>query len=1021
MKKSKRFLSLLLAVVMAMSLLLMTGMADNSAAVATQSDAKSSEDNLVMSKVYDPDTGMLTLEAYATGESQTQTVTKPVDIALVLDVSGSMENKKLRTGTGAWEKAYHFGDGKNIFGVQTGTNYRETYIKVGNRNDLSELDTVYGANTDGEHPIYFLHSVNFVADGLTKMRYTGTEWQYYGWTATWGGGKWEWKSVDKSSFASGNVYISKLDALKLAVSKFIDAAAEKSGNNPDDPCRISVIKFAGDKNTSVGNDTYEHSNTDTGWANYSQVVLGMTDLSGSGVQTVTDSVKALLASGATRADYGMQLAQTVLYPENDQHSDHKKVVLMFTDGEPTSTSNFENSVANGAITASGAMKNKGATVYTVGCFANTPSTETQNYMDYVSSNYPSATSMEAPGTSASTKYYKTTDNSTELTGIFETINQEIGGTKVTLKSDAVLKDVVSEYFDLPENAVASDIKVHTESAQFSNGVLTGWTNDNNENNPYKAEIGADRKTITVTGFDYSAAANWVGSHGGNYHGKKIVVQIPIVDNKTGYGTVPTNTDASGIYKSANGDMVKAFVSPTVYFPYYQVAHVQGSAVVKTDKYRVEPNSENVTLTDKVTDQDNYLYGGGFLDQNCTMPSQNGKTGFTTPGEGETYYIREVSNKYLRPSDYDVWQHTGKNAEVHVTHMYMLAPVDCLNYQSVGFLVERNGVTTVTRSQSNGADIAYGVVNAMQSGSLYDQVYVKDGVLRSSKTEVTDRDAGYISMSELEDANFFNNAGATVTFLPYWVTLDGVMVTGTTQSTCTNLGIGTTDKYKWLGYSEDSAKLTADANVTYAPAMKMLSFCKAAAFETDPAVLEAQTVTITVNDNGSVTTVNLDKGDLTGKLTPAGADGKVFAGWYTDEACTVPADFSDVQSDMTVYAKYVSGAYLSVKYKQVGVFRVRSVTLLSAVDSKDYQDSGYIINGEQVSCTNYKNRYGIITARMIFGRDVSRSAQLMTYSYATTGLTKGDTIEIVPYWVTLDGTLVTGTARTLTYNVRGLNG
>ena len=277
------------------------------------------------------------------------------------------------------------------------------------------------------------------------------------------------------------------------------------------------------------------------------------------------------------------------------------------------------------------------------------------------------------------------------------------------------------------------------------------------------------------------------------------------------------------------------------------------------------------------------------------------------------------------------------------------------------------------------------------------------------------------MSELADANFFNNAGETVTFLPYWVTLDGVMVTGTTQSTCTNLGIGTNDSYKWLDYREAPAALTADANVTYAPAMKMLSFCKAAAFETDPAVLEAQTVTITVNENGSVTTVNLDKGDLTGKLTPAGADGKVFAGWYTDEACTVPADFSDVQSDMTVYAKYVSGAYLSVKYKQVGVFRVRSVTLLSAVDSKDYQDSGYIINGEQVSCPNYKKRYGIITARMIFGRDVSRSAQLMTYSYATTGLAKGDTIEIVPYWVTLDGTLVTGTARTLTYNVRGLNG
>lgn len=875
------------------------------------------------------------------------------------------------------------------------------------------LDTKYGA----AQGTYLLNSVSGC---LTQMKYEDNQWWYLGsdlkgikWVATW-------KPVSNRDFGSGKIYISKLNALKIAVQRFVDAANEASYNNQSDPCRISIIKFAGTKKDSVGNDFYQDGSYTY---NNSQIVTELTPLNGGGAQAVKDAVLSLKAGGATQANYGMELANTVLAQQGVEHTDHKKVTIMFTDGEPTSSNRFETSVANGAITASKAMKDKGTSVYTVGCFKNTPSSSSDIYkfMNYVSSNYPSATSMKAPGTSASTKYYKTTDNSTELTGIFETINQEIGGTEVTLKSDAVLKDVVSEYFDLPENAVASDIKVHTESAQFSNGVLTGWTNDNNENNPYKAEIGADRKTITVTGFDYSAAANWVGSHGGNYHGKKIVVQIPIVDNKTGYGTVPTNTDASGIYKSANGDMVKAFVSPTVYFPYYQVAHVQGSAVVKTDKYRVEPNSEIVTLTDKVTEQDRYLYGGGFLDKDCTMPSQNGKTGFTTPGKGETYYIREVSNKYLLPSDYDVWQHTGKNAEVHVTHMYMLAPVDCLNYQSVGFLVERNGVTTVTPSQSNGADIAYGVVNATKNGSLYDQVYVKDGVLRSSKTEVTDRDAGYISMSELEDANFFNNAGETVTFLPYWVTLDGVMVTGTTQSTCTNLGIGTNDSYKWLGYNEDTAALTADANVTYAPTMKMLSFCKAAAFETDPAVLEAQTVTITVNDNGSVTTVNLDKGDLTGKLTPAGADGKVFAGWYTDEACTVPADFSDVQSDMTVYAKYVSGAYLSVKYKQVGVFRVRSVTLLSAVDSKDYQDSGYIINGEQVSCTNYKNRYGIITARMIFGRDVSRSAQLMTYSYATTGLTKGDTIEIVPYWVTLDGTLVTGTARTLTCNGYGLKG
>ena len=964
MKKSKRFLSLLLAVVMAMSLLLMTGMADNSAAddaanaastyVRNDDTWDSGVNGLKMHKEYvsadNGTSGTLKLEAYVTGESQTTMVTQPVDTVLVLDASGSMSDD----------------------------------ITIGSGVDvLPLLDTKYG----GAEGTYTVKIKVGLVQFTYPLRYNNGAWQYDKKLGTWTdiiGSGWE----DNVK----NTYITKQNALKIAAKHYIDSAVASS--DPNHPNRIAIVSYADDATT----------------------VMKLTDVT-TGAQDLKNAIDKLGADGGTHSNLGLKDAQAIL-----AESTQKKVAIMFTDGEPGLYGDWETEsvdTANDAIGTSKDMKAAGVTVYTVGCFSKLRQpTKTETYMNYVSSNYPNATDMNHGGTGGADKgYYLPAPTSSELNKVFNKIAQETGGASYTLNSAAVMQDVVSQYFDI-DTSDGKTVKAHTETctAIDANGNPTAW-----RNNDDSLTCQTNDKTVTVTGFDYTA--NWVGSHSGKAGGQKLVLEIPIKDNGTGTNWQKTNADGSAIF---SGDKkVADFHSPEVYFPYYEVTLVNANGVGAGKSYRLE---DKTALTDRV--DSGYLYGGAFNDAACTMvyPFDTGVNGKTfTPTEKAHYYVWEAPNKYLLPIDYDVWQHTGKDAareEVHVTHMYMLAPVDRLNYQSVGFLVERDGVTTVTPSQSNGADIAYGVVNATKNGDFYDQVYVKNGVLQSSQTgpvAEANRDAGYISMSELEDANFFNNAGETVTFLPYWVTLDGVMVTGTTQSTCTNLGIGKNESYKWLDYREDPAALTADAHVTYAPAMKMLSFCKAAAFETDPAVLEAQTVTITVNDNGSVTTVNLDKGDLTGKLTPAGADGKVFAGWYTDEACTVPADFSDVQSDMTVYAKYVSGAYLSVKYKQVGVFRVRSVTLLSAVDSKDYQDSGYIINGEQVSCTNYKNRYGIITARMIFGRDVSRSAQLMTYSYATTGLTKGDTIEIVPYWVTLDGTLVTGMARTLTYNVRGLNG
>ena len=540
MTKAKRMLSLLLAVIMILSVIPIT-------ASAAENDGTTG--GIKTHKEYNEETGYLTLEAYVTGASQTQIVAQPVDIALVLDTSGSMEKKEHKKIL--WPKAYYYD--------------AEYFINVGSRNDLSELDTVYGANTDGEHPVYFLRSTESAT--VTKMRYVNGQWEYYGWNLI---GGYDWKTVDKSNFGSGDVFISKLDALKLAVRKFIDTA--NAASDPAHPNRISIIKFAGNKKDTIGDERYDSSNTDSGWSNYSQIVLGLTAVNGN-ASLLKDTVDSLLASGATRADFGMQHAQTVLASTD---SSRKKVAIMFTDGEPTSGNSFETAVANGAITAAKALKDSGTTIFTVGCFSTTPKTDPTTYMNYVSSNYPNATSTTVGGTKAADKYYSRATTSTHLTDIFQSISQEVGGASVTLTETTVLKDTVSKYFDLDTDGVdAKAIKVHTETctAIDADGNPTAWSNDNNYN-AYEAKT--EGKTITVTGFDYSA--NWVGSHNGRPGGKKIVLEIPIkpIDEKCWGLDLPTNdAENTGIY--IDGKSVAPFPVPTVDYPYYEIVHVKQNA------------------------------------------------------------------------------------------------------------------------------------------------------------------------------------------------------------------------------------------------------------------------------------------------------------------------------------------------------------------------------------------------------------------------------------------------------------
>ena len=421
----------------------------------------------------------------------------------------------------------------------------------------------------------------------------------------------------------------KIDALRSAVNGFIDSVAAKSADS-----QIAIVKFAGDKRDIVGNDTYRE---DGYTYNYSQIVKNLTTVDATGADALKTAVSALRAAGATAADYGMQHAQTII--TGAANNGRQKVVVMFTDGEPNHNNGFSNSVANAAISASKAMKNNGngATVYTIGCFSGTPGSNVTNYMNYVSSNYPNATSMTNAGTKASDNFYKTVGSTADLDAIFQEISQTAGGATLTLGSETVLKDVVSEYFDLPENA-SSQITAQSYSC-------TGFDADGHptwSNTPDAASyaVKVDGKNVSATGFDYSA--NWVGKDTttGVMHtpGKKLVVTIPIEDNGTGMGTVPTNGTDSAVYDK-DGKQVCPFAQPTAYFPYFTVTHIQSNVDGNgknygvndhSTKHRVPKNGEKFNLTSVVTK--NYLYGGSFTDENCdtvqTYANGENPTAFT---------------------------------------------------------------------------------------------------------------------------------------------------------------------------------------------------------------------------------------------------------------------------------------------------------------------------------------------------------------------------------------------------------
>jgi hypothetical protein len=521
-----------------------------------------------------------------------------------------------------------------------------------------------------------------------------------------------------------------------------------------------------------------------------------------------------------------------------------------------------------------------------------------------------------------------------------------------------------------------------------------------------------------------------GSTGLNYNTQYTVAKSDFA-NYTYYGSYIVNNGNLTSGDAATVTLNAANSNQHVWFAYTQsfhVGHVQFAAnETDTNVYYTTHTVEQFDLTSVVSN--GFIYGGAFSDAKCetvqTFAEGQNATAFT-PTAGATYYIWEADAQFLSPRNLSCWNHVSENT-VDVTGFYLVTPVDRLNYREVGFMV---GSETLPAKQFTETYINESGVESTQvlTGS---KCYVYDTVKVDLNNGISDvynvsnvnigKTHGYLACYGMNKSTYWQNAGDRITFTPYWITLDGVKVAPQTRTAeYYGPGLDADVTYKKFHVVKTAASGIANAFVDDAQQENMLVLMNsyfANGAPINPVDEPVQGNIVTVHDGETLYTVAAENNAV--QLDYIGVEGKLFAGWFADEACTVPADLSNITESIDVYAKYVSDSYLGLRYYRNGFFRLRSLTLVSAIDGRNYAETGFIVNGERISVSDYSTRYGLRSARSLFGKEVANNALLMTCDYAFDGVTYGARLNITPYWVTLDGTTVRGETRTLTYNWYGI--
>lgn len=488
--------------------------------------ADTQENGLILDKqaVYNNADNSVTirLEAYTTGTVTTSEATVPTDIVLVLDESGSMEHP-----INQYTKVYALNT-NNTYYVKSG----DSYIQVNWCNG-----GLFNSHADGWYSggHFFIHWGSRYEPMTSEADTTNGHVQFYQASAT---------------------DTSKQQALINAATQFVnDVHANATANNVDH--RVSVIGFSNNGDSTIK--------------------VGLANDIRNNYQTVLSAVSGLKANGGTYIEDGMTNAKEAFAnAASAAPGKRNRVVVVFTDGIPGSGSwnstTISNS-ANPAIQTSYELKNTyGATVYTIGMLNDAnpeleisnetnDSARTNKFLHYLSSNYPNAQSMNDGGAGSNQGYYLSASDTASLNAIFKKISESISAPSISLGSETVIKDVLTEQFVMPANT--SDIKVFTADATSANGAT--WDSPKLSN----LQATPQGNTVSVTGFDFNA--NFVSNKvkpGGGY-GKKLIIEFtaPVREGFFGGNNVQTNGAASGVYVNGEANQpLEAFPIPEVNIP-----------------------------------------------------------------------------------------------------------------------------------------------------------------------------------------------------------------------------------------------------------------------------------------------------------------------------------------------------------------------------------------------------------------------------------------------------------------------
>lgn len=263
-------------------------------------------------------------------------------------------------------------------------------------------------------------------------------------------------------------------ALQTAVTAFLDGVdmQNKTIANDGNKVQVSLVSFA-DSAVALSGLTPE-------------------------VAELKAKVKNLNPGGATNTADGFIKAESTL--DKDKRTNAIKYVVFFTDGVPTTSNPFDNTVANNTLETAKQLKGANVGVYSVGIFsgANTSVTSCNRrsdetckanvFMNAVSSNYPNYGSVAWDNSSGVTLsggsnkgYYKTASTASELSKVFEDIQQTI--TTTNGYTGVTIQDTLSEYAEFADAKPAETAKVVTNDGA---NVTAGWN------------INVSGKTITAS-------------------------------------------------------------------------------------------------------------------------------------------------------------------------------------------------------------------------------------------------------------------------------------------------------------------------------------------------------------------------------------------------------------------------------------------------------------------------------------------------------------------------------------------